>query len=137
ARPDLQIALAARPQESSFIALDISFDYGAGDYQTALGKAEEALRHQKQPSMSLALLPGQLSYLLGYHSMAIRKLMAAIHADPYDRSPGYWISLARQEDHEDADLDFQRMVDIGGPRSFSGKIGLFMLGKLPAEALVD
>ncbi|HVJ42103.1 MAG TPA: hypothetical protein VM639_11420 [Dongiaceae bacterium] len=137
ARADIGTSLAARPDNADFVAEDISFDYGAGDYQTALAKAEEALRQLRRPPVALALLPGQLAYLMGYHSMAIQRMTAAIHADPYDLGPSYWISLLRQEDHEDVTHNFQRMIDSFGDRAFPSKIALLLLGKLSPQMLVE
>jgi lipoprotein NlpI len=136
AQNDITQAAAANPKGFAALYAAIELDYTTGNYQAALSKTQDALAKIPAPPMELALKEGQLSYLLGYHSLAIRKFMTAIHADPNSPRPGYWSSLLRLEDHEDATIDFHRIVSQVGTRAYLGKVGLFQLGRMAPEALI-
>lgn len=108
-----------------------------GDYQTALALSEKAVTDHAKPAMGYMLWQAQFSYLLGNHSQAIRQFMTAIHADFQSPLPHYWSSLLRLEDHEDATIDFHRIVTDVGTRTYLGKIGLFQLDQMSPQALLD
>lgn len=137
AQADVAQAIIINPTGFSATDAAIELDYATGNYEAALKKTQDALAHLPRPPMDFALLQGQLAYLLGYHSQAIRNLMTAIRADGRSPLPHYWVSLVRIEDHEDVDRDFHRMADDVGLRTFIGKIGQFRLGKMTPQALTD
>jgi tetratricopeptide (TPR) repeat protein len=141
---DLQQAQAdiAQIQQSAPTSIDaavttIELAAIKGDYQTALAMSQKAIADHAEPAMTYMLWQAQFSYLLGNHSMAIRQFMAAIHADFQSPLPHYWSSLLRLEDHEDATVDFHRIVTDVGPRTYLGKIGLFQLDQMSPQALID
>lgn len=135
AQDDITTALRDNPRNAAFNAVAIELAYAKGDYGAALEATHKA--SAAGVTMEYALWEGQLAYLLGYHAVAIREFMDAIHVDYQSPLPGYWASLLRLEDHEDSTRDFHRIADDVGSRSYLGKIGLFLLGKMSPQALIE
>jgi tetratricopeptide (TPR) repeat protein len=137
AQADVTQIQESAPNSIAAAATAIELAAVKGDYQTALAISEKAVADHAKPAMEYMLWQAQFSYLLGNHSTAIRQFMTAIHADFHSPLPHYWSSLLRLEDHEDATVDFHRIVTDVGQRSYLGKIGLFQLDQMSPQALID